>query len=280
MSMDANPLSLLSAELTDGGGTLGLSLPPGSLVTETESGPWHEPLLWVADGIAGPAAWGQYAAACAGKGLQPVLLDGDADIAGWWNTELDPGMMSAPGDHDAEGVLKEFWHAAVADTEEDDEDDEDDEGETIAPYTGDWPGPAPRRHVAADPDAIAAEVAAALVEHRLSSPRLALAPAVRSADLPAAIGWTGPVNHESDVARLCAVLRSWEDRFGVRVTALSHNRLDLSVAAPPQTVDEALAVAVEHFAFCPDNVWQGYETLRLYAEEALVGSRHWTFWWD
>ncbi|MEU9403617.1 DUF4253 domain-containing protein [Streptomyces sp. NPDC048242] len=278
MSMDANPLSLLSAELTGDGETLGLDLPPGSLVTETESGPWREPLLWVSDGIAGPADWGQYAAACAGKGLQPVLLDGDEDIAGWWNTELDPGMMSAPADHDAEGVLKEFWHAAVAATEEN-EDDED-EGETIAPYSGDWPGPAPRRPAAADPDAVAAEVAAALVEHRLSSPRLALAPATRSADLPAAIGWTGPINHENDVARLCAVLRSWEDRFGVRVVALSHNRLDLSVAAPPQTLDEALAVAVEHFAFCPDNVWQGYETLRLYAEEALVGSRHWTFWWD
>ncbi|MGW4444511.1 DUF4253 domain-containing protein [Streptomyces sp. NPDC004682] len=109
---------------------------------------------------------------------------------------------------------------------------------------------------------------------------LALVPAARSADLAAAIGWTGPVGDEDDAARLCAVLRSWEDRFGVRLIALSHDRLDLSVAAPPQTVEDALAVAVEHFAFCPDNVWQGYETLRLYAEEALVGSRHWTFWWD
>ncbi|WP_432020488.1 DUF4253 domain-containing protein [Streptomyces sp. 1222.5] len=51
---------------------------------------------------------------------------------------------------------------------------------------------------------------------------------------------------------------------------MSYARLDLSVAAPPQTLDEALAVAVEHFAFCPDNIWQGYESIRLYAEEALV----------
>ncbi|MGW4303581.1 DUF4253 domain-containing protein [Streptomyces sp. NPDC004646] len=199
----------------------------------------------------------------------------DAD---WWNTELSPGRMSVPGDHDGEDVLKELWHAAVADTEENE--DNEDAGETIAPFTGDWPGLAPRQLAAADPDAIAAEVAASLVEHRLSSPRLALAPAARSADLAAAIGWTGPVGDEDDAARLCAVLRSWEDRFGVRLIALSHDRLDLSVAAPPQTVEDALAVAVEHFAFCPDNVWQGYETLRLYAEEALVGSRHWTFWWD
>ncbi|MEU8616599.1 DUF4253 domain-containing protein [Streptomyces sp. NPDC048623] len=277
MPMDVNPLSALSTE-PRGGERLGLTLPPGSFVTETHSGPWPEPLLWVADGIAGTAAWAQCAPARGGGGLQPVLLEDDAGVAGWWNTELDPGMMSVPDDHDAEGVLRESWHAAVADTEEN-EDDEG-EGETIAPYSSDWPGLAPRGYAAADPDAIAAEVAAGLVEHRLSSPRLALAPAVRSADLPAAIGWTGPLNHENDVARLCAVLRSWEDRFGVRVIALSYDRLDLSVAAPPQTVEEALAVAVEHFAFCPDNIWQGYETLRLYAEEALVGNSHWTFWWD
>ncbi|WP_399203699.1 DUF4253 domain-containing protein [Streptomyces sp. PanSC9] len=42
-------------------------------------------------------------------------------------------------------------------------------------------------------------------------------------------------------------------RLGVpafRVVALSYARLDLSVAAPPQTLDVALAVAGEHFAFC------------------------------
>ncbi|MGY4965352.1 DUF4253 domain-containing protein [Streptomyces sp. 900105245] len=38
---------------------------------------------------------------------------------------------------------------------------------------------------------------------------------------------------------------------------MSYARLDLSVAAPPQTLDEALAVAVEHFAFCPDNIGRG-----------------------
>ncbi|WP_317633657.1 hypothetical protein [Streptomyces albidocamelliae] len=27
-------------------------------------------------------------------------------------------------------------------------------------------------------------------------------------------------------------------------------------------------------------MWQGYESIRLYAEEALVDNAHWTFWWD
>ncbi|MBT2448697.1 DUF4253 domain-containing protein [Streptomyces sp. ISL-43] len=44
-------------------------------------------------------------------------------------------------------------------------------------------------------------------------------------------------------------------------------------------MEEALAVAAEHFAFCPDNIRQDHET-GLNAEEALVGSAHRTFWWD
>ncbi|MFE1553384.1 DUF4253 domain-containing protein [Streptomyces sp. NPDC058734] len=49
---------------------------------------------------------------------------------------------------------------------------------------------------------------------------------------------------------------------------------------PPCTLAEALPVAAEHFAFCPDSVWQGSGTVRDYAAEALVGAAHWSFWWD
>jgi len=53
------------------------------------------------------------------------------------------------------------------------------------------------------------------------------------------------------------------------------------LAAPPATTVEALAVAAEHFAFCPDNVWQGVSpfTLAGYAER-LIDAAMWTFWWD
>ncbi|MEV5604658.1 DUF4253 domain-containing protein [Streptomyces sp. NPDC052299] len=274
MTIRSKPLTALSTDPT--GGMLGLSLPPGSLVSETYDGPWSEPLLWVADGTAAPGAWAQYLPARDAAGLQPVLLQDEPRVEEWWDGELDPGMMSDPGDHRAEEVLTLFWEAAVADTSE----GEEDEGETIAPFTTGWPGLASPEGTVADPDTVAADVADALTENWLESPRPALVPVGRAADIPAAIGWSGPVNYENDVARLCAVLRSWEDRFGARVIALSYARLDLSVAAPPQTPDEALAVAAEHFAFCPDNIWQGYETIRLYAEEALVGNTHWTFWWD
>lgn len=52
------------------------------------------------------------------------------------------------------------------------------------------------------------------------------------------------------------------------------------MAAPPLSAEHALRVAAEHFALCPDNVWQGsVETLAEYAAE-LEDLNMWTFWWD
>lgn len=82
-----------------------------------------------------------------------------------------------------------------------------------------------------------------------------------------ACGWHGPVNYDPDTAVFAAVVRDWETRFGARVVGVGADTLHLSVAA-------------EHFAFCPDNVWQGsHPTLSAYAEQ-LVGVNCWTFWWD
>jgi hypothetical protein len=111
--------------------------------------------------------------------------------------------------------------------------------------------------------------------------RLGLARADRGADALAAAGWTGPANYTSDTGQIAAIVRSWEDRFGVRVVAAGFADLYLSVTAPPATRDEALDVAAEHFAFCPDNVWQGAHPNKLtgYAEQ-LIGLNSWVFWWD
>lgn len=82
-----------------------------------------------------------------------------------------------------------------------------------------------------------------------------------------------------DTGEISAVVRDWEDRFGVRVIAVGFAILHLSVAAPPTDLDHALRVAAEHLAFCPDNVRQGAETLRGYAKE-ILGAPSWGFWWD
>ncbi|MEU4926195.1 DUF4253 domain-containing protein [Streptomyces yokosukanensis] len=66
-------------------------------------------------------------------------------------------------------------------------------------------------------------------------------------------GWAGPCNDDNDTAKFSAVVRDWERRFGARVVAAGFSTLHLSVAAPPANEHEALLVAAEHFAFCPDN---------------------------
>ncbi|HEY5832825.1 DUF4253 domain-containing protein [Streptomyces sp.] len=258
MAMLPNPLPRLAAD--PAGSALGLGLPPGKLIDATADGPWHEPLLWYADGPAEPDAWTSLLPARA-AGLHPVLIDAGRDYAGLDHWELAPDEMSYPGDHDPEDVLADIWEEY---------------------HDGDWPGIAAAGSPETDPDIRAAEVAAALIKDgTLTSPRAALVHARRSADIPAAIGWCGPLNHQNDVARLCSVLRSWEDRFGVRVLALGYDTLALSVAAPPRTLEAAEAVAAEHYAFCPDNLDQGHHTTFAdYARHVLLNAPAWHFRWD
>ncbi|MFD5160473.1 DUF4253 domain-containing protein [Streptomyces hawaiiensis] len=268
-----NPLPKLAADPS--GRSLGLQLPAGALVDTTHEGPWHEPLLWCADGRALPGGWAALEPARR-AGLLPVVLETGDGHGGPDRWELMPGEVSYPGDHDAEEVLAEYWEEHAA------------RGEA-------WPGPAEplpedRDHDQErdhdqdrDPDSVALGIVDALLDDGgpFKDPRLALVPARRSADIPTAIGWTGPAHHEDDTARLSAVLRSWEDRFGIRLLTLGFDHLLLSVAAPPTTPSAARAVAAEHFAFCPDNIHQGTDpTLRAYAEHQVLNQRTWHFWWD
>ncbi|MFB7556726.1 DUF4253 domain-containing protein [Streptomyces brevispora] len=251
----------------------GLELPPGTLVDDTVDGSWHEPLLWYADESASPGSWAALHTLGRPFGLLPVMVDGGMRTQWPEHWDLIPAQTTYPGDHDAEDILSEAWEAYA-----DDELALDDSAK-------DWPGlaPAPAEAGPDTPDALAAEIADQLTEMNFSPAgmRAALVPARRSADIPAAIGWSGPLNHENDVARLCAVLRSWEDRFGARVVVLGFDTMVVSVSRPPTTTAEAEALAAEHFAFCPDNIQQStLNSLQVYAEKALLNQETWAFWWD
>ncbi|CAM5313470.1 hypothetical protein SCALM49S_00525 [Streptomyces californicus] len=215
-----------------------------------------------------------------------------------------PDSASYPGDHDPEEVLAGYW-TDYADDElgdaapADEASGEPGDGASGEPETGSgtetgsgsgsagaWPGlaPVPARETAEDPDTAAAGIVAVVAGDAdlwLGGTRMALVPARRSADIPAAIGWTGAVNHENDVARLCAVLRSWEDRYDARVVVLGFDTMIVSVGRPPATMEEARALAAEHYAFCPDNIDQSppYD-LDAYAEKAVLDQDAWSFWWD
>ncbi|MFD3325883.1 DUF4253 domain-containing protein [Streptomyces sp. NPDC058701] len=278
-----NPLSVLADDPR--GRSLGLELPPGTVVAAPGRRRWGrapEPLLWVSDGAVGAGDLAAHRTpATAAAGLQAVLFQDRRGLERWWHErEFMPQRMSDPDDHRVEPVLRALWTGVVPDPVEGAEGEE-----LIAPFGRRWPGLA-RPGPEGVPDPADAEAAACALADELiatgflPSPRLALVPAGRSADVPAAAGWCGPTNHENDTALLSVVLRSWEDRFGARVVALGFDELQVSVSAPPPTADRALPVAAEHFAFCPDNVRQGSGSIRAYAEEAVTGTRHWGFWWD
>ncbi|KUN93677.1 DUF4253 domain-containing protein [Streptomyces caeruleatus] len=263
-----NPLPRLAS--------LGLRLPPGGLVDATADGPWHEPLLWLSDDRAAPGDWTALRQTAPAVGLLPLVLDVGAGHGGPQLWELMPGEMSYAGDHDAEEVLEELW-------EEYADEDATWPGLTTPAEASDAPGSPEATAAAQDPESVASDIVDSLLDGRgpLKDPRLALVPARRSADIPTAIGWMGPANHEHDTGRLSAVLRSWEDRFGIRTVALGFDTLLVSVATPPTTLADAEALAAEHFAFCPDNIWQGTDsTLRAYAENQLLNQPAWHFWWD
>ncbi|WP_030958299.1 DUF4253 domain-containing protein [Streptomyces sp. NRRL S-378] len=278
-----DPLSMLAGDPQ--GRSLGLDLPPGGVVRRSGRRRWGkipEPLVWVSDEAVGVGALAAHRSPhLAAAGLQAVLLQDRPGLERWWrDREFAPERMSDPDDHHAEPVLREFWSRVVPDPEEGEEGEE-----IIAPFGRDWPGlaePGPSDGPdVPDPEAAACELADELTERGwLPGPRLALVPSRRGADVPTALGWCGPANYENDTALISAVLRSWEDRFGARLVALGFDELHLSVAYPPSTTARALPVAAEHFAFSPDNIWQGSGSVRAYTEEAVTGSGHWSFWWD
>ena len=150
---------------------------------------------------------------------------------------------------------------------------EDEEFRTIlAPFGPDFPGLAP---------AIAGELDPELMRRALyqytRGARIGLVPAQRPADVLARLGWQGAVNSRL-TADITAVLRSWEDRFGARLLEVGFADVRLLVSRPPRTLEAALPIAAEHFAFSEE----AHGGLRDVDEiaRAIVGNPFWDFWWD
>jgi hypothetical protein len=222
--------------------------------------------MWMSDGPAEPGVWAELCSASEALGLWPLLLKAlarDEEFRPWGSGELHPDKLSDPRSHDASVLLAHWWEGCS---------DADEAFPGLAPCA---PG--------SDPDPISAARRAAEFADELvaadSSIRLGLVPAATGAEALRACGWQGPLNHTNDTGEIAAVVLDWERRFGARVVAVGFDELYLSVAAPPATVEEALRVAAEHFAFCPDNIWQGAGTLPAYAQR-LAGAPAWGFWWD
>ncbi|MCW2900089.1 MAG: hypothetical protein JWO67_2354 [Streptosporangiaceae bacterium] len=262
----------------DGGARrrLSVALPPGDVVWPDPDYVQHQtpvrPAYWLSDEPASGGLWGRLRAEHPRSGLWPVLLDDTTQP--WSAGQVAPEQVADIGTYLPAAFMREVWADWVE--PQDDGDDGDDDFEDLAPFGRDCPGLAPAGERMEDPDVVADWCARVLDN---GSTPLGLAAVGRSADTLAVMGWQGALNHNKWTAPLAAVVRSWEDRFGVRVVRLGFDTLDMSVAAPPMSHDHALRVAAEHWAFCPDNIVQGAGTLAGYAEE-IRGKNAWSFWWD
>ncbi len=239
--------------------------------------------LWLSDAPVAAELWARLRTGHATSGLWPLLLDAmdpqDADFRPWGCGELWPERMSSPADHTPEDLLARWWRDYTITDEDDDQLSADERLAVTAPFGQSWPGRAPAPASVPHADEIAEQYARAFLAANPHA-RLGLVEAPRGADALAAVGWMGPLNYDNDTATFAAVVRDWEERFGVRVVGIGFSTLHLSVAAPPTDIEDALAIAAEHFAFCPDNIWQGSRPdLASYAEE-LVDVNCWEFWWD
>ncbi|MFD8965162.1 DUF4253 domain-containing protein [Streptomyces sp. NPDC059568] len=188
--------------------------------------------------------------------------------------------MSSPHAHDPADLLALWWSAYTKTDEHYDLLTLDERLAVIAPFGRTLPSPVLSHEPVMGADEMATEYARVFADQHPQS-RLGLVAAACGADALTAAGWGGPANYDNDTAKFSAVVRDWERRFGARVVAVGFDTLHLSVVAPPMSAEGALLVAAEHFAFCPDNIWQGSRphTLDAYAER-IVGMNSWDFWWD
>ncbi|MEV7119555.1 DUF4253 domain-containing protein [Kitasatospora griseola] len=263
-------------------------LPAGHLVKPDDNDEDSAPVLWMSDGPAPLGLWEKLHREHPGSGLWPLLLaplsTADADFRPWGTGELQPRSAGEPDLYDPAALLRTGWEYSTTlygDPDSDDEIDPEESAElaeSIAPFTDGWPGTAPAAEQPGDPDRAARALARELLANNAQL-RIGLVPAATGAEALTACGWTGPVNHEDDIAKVSAVLLDWERRYGTRLVQVGFAELELSVGAPPEDDDLALRIAAEHLAFCPDNIFQGTGTIADYAP-GLVNAEQWSFWWD
>ncbi len=107
---------------------------------------------------------------------------------------------------------------------------------------------------------------------------MALVPASEPWRVPLSLAY-GNWNDCPDAIVHAAVCRHWKDVYEADLVAVGPDTLEFLVGAPPSTRDEAMALALEQYFYCPDIVDQGVETISALAA-SLVGNGTWSFWWD
>jgi len=136
----------------------------------------------------------------------------------------------------------------------------------IAIYHGPWPGPEEQQ------DFYSTTLSDAPIVH------IGMVPTTTPWHIPAYLhfgGW----NDCPRTAGHVSLFKRWFELYGALPVNMTHDVLEVYVARPITSKEEAIAVAEEHFWYCPDNVMQGVNTIEALAA-LLLNASQWYFWWD
>lgn len=87
-------------------------------------------------------------------------------------------------------------------------------------------------------------------------------------------GWNECPSNEEQMA----VAKYWHEKYGAVPAVMTRDVLEYDLPAPVKR-EEAMALALEQYAFCPDIVEQGCGSVG-YLADTLSKSSKWYFWWD
>ena len=87
-------------------------------------------------------------------------------------------------------------------------------------------------------------------------------------------GW----NECPDFREQMAVAKHWHEKYGAVIAGISNDTIEY-VLPHPVSEAEAKELAKEQFAYCADNIYQGFDNI---ATRALANTKAtvWYFWWD
>jgi hypothetical protein len=225
--------------------------------------------LWLTDDVVpgALACWAALAEQFPTTGLWPLLIQGIDEAHLLTMTEaavdaIDVHELLETGWHDGLVPINNPWAPGSG---------------PLAPFGPVFPGLAPAQR-ATNPEPLVFPDGQA---------RIGLVSCRRAADAVARAGWTGAINVRSS-AEVSAVLRSWEDRFGAILVGLAFATMTLVVTRPPTSDDDALRVAAEVAALCPDALWQPESSWPHDQREAtlealsrqFVRQHVWHLWFD
>jgi hypothetical protein len=93
----------------------------------------------------------------------------------------------------------------------------------------------------------------------------------------------GNWNDVTDAAHMAALFKYWEEKYGAEFCFMARNgNFGFRVARPPQTMEDAMLLAIEHHIFCAYSLYDSNDGVNGMKDMVhfLLGNRGWHFWFD